>query len=138
MRNLLALAIVVLGLSSCDTRRRSLFQPAPSVVGTYTMRSVNDKVLPFPLSTIGTATKSLSSDTLALRTDGTLRRVSVYTTNDVNTSVPPIISSLLAAGTYTLSGTTIAVAGGVGPFTGSYSGGTLTLSEPGFIYVYQR
>ena len=139
MRNLLALIIIAVGISACDTRRQSsLFQPAPSIVGTYTLRSVNAQLLPFAISTAGTTTTSVQSDTMALRSDNTLRHVTVFITNDLNSSVKPVISTQLEAGTFTLAGTTISLGGGVANIAGTYSGGTLTLNGTRYVYVYQR
>jgi hypothetical protein len=137
MRKLLLFALVT-GLVACDTRRGGVFTPAPTVVGTYTLRTINDKPLPVTTSTIGTATEQLTSDTLALKTDGTLRRVTVYTTTDPSSSSSPTVDPVLAGGTYTVTGTTITVVAGSNTIVGTYSGGTLTLNEASTIYVYQR
>jgi hypothetical protein len=137
MRKLLLLALVI-GLTACETRRGSLFSPAPSVVGTYTLRTLDDKGLPIPISTAGTVTRSLTSDTLALKSDNTLRQSTVYTTTDASSTAAPAVSSVLAGGSYALSGTSITLSVGSTAILGTYSGGTLTLKIGNSTYVYQR
>ena len=137
MRKLLLLALVT-GLTACETRRGSLFTPAPSVVGTYTLRTLDDKGLPIAVNTTGTVTRSLSSDTLALKSDNTLREATVYSTADAASGAAPTVSSVLTGGSYTLSGTSITLTIGGTPLLGTYSGGTLTLKTTTNTYVYQR
>jgi hypothetical protein len=137
MRKLLLLALVT-GLTACETRRGSLFSPAPSVVGTYTLRTLDDKGLPLAVSTVGTVTRALTSDTLALKSDNTLREATVYTTTDAASTAAPTVSSVLTGGSYTLSGTSITLTIGTALVLGTYSGGTLTLKTATSTYVYQR
>jgi hypothetical protein len=106
-----------------------------TIVGTYSLRTVNGAGLPYVIAQAGADKDELIDDAFTLNEGGTwtesghLRstRSGVVTTQ-----------SVVASGTYTRTGTAITLTDGSESTSGTVSAGTLTISDQGVSAVYVR
>lgn len=132
MRKLLVLLSLV-AAAACGDSATS----AASVAGTYNLQTVNGSPLPFLEQPSGPKIELLSEQ-LVLTSSGT------FTITDQERTTPtggsPSTQTLTFSGTYTLSGNTatFVVTNTPGTTIGTFSGSILTISERGFLAVYQK
>jgi len=133
MRRFVALLVLTTALAcGGDSSTTPVDVPVP---GTYTLRTVNRKPLPFTVIKNDSVTFDITSDAFTLNDDRTFTRAGTSRTNfkgDVTTDV------IADTGTYVLSGTKITVISVNGSTDGTIGGGTLTLANDAVSAVYQK
>ena len=110
--------------------------PDDSVAGTYSLRTVNGSNLPFIVLQVGADKLELTADVLTLTDAGSFTQI---TTFRVTEGGQVTTSTVADAGSYTRTGTAIsATFNSGGTATGTISGGTITVAQDGFSYVYRK
>ena len=107
-----------------------------SIVGSYTLRTINGQNLPFTTLSSGLNKAEVLSSSLSLNTDGTFREErSVRRTH----SGVPVTEPETKFGTYTStsSGVTFRATTGA-QVSGTRSGGSITFVDEGLTFVYGR
>src|SRR5687768_7635136 len=107
-----------------------------SIVGSYTLRTINGQNLPYTTLSAGVNTAEVLSSSLSLNTDGTFREErSVRRTHQG----VPVTEAEMKFGTYTStgSGVTFSVTTGA-QVSGKRGGGSITFVEEGFTFVFVR
>jgi hypothetical protein len=137
MRRLISVLLAV-GLVACGGDSTS---PAPSIAGTWSLKTVNGAALPYVILASGTTKIELVSDVFTITANDASSGAFTQLTTIRSTQNGQVTSqSIPDAGTYTLNGTAVTFRfnsdGSVG--TGSWSGNTITATEEGFAEVYQR
>ena len=133
MRRLFAvLALATLAACGSDS---SINPNNDAVEGVYSLRTVNGQPLPYTVQQNGT-TIVLTSDVLTVSNDGSWNETIAYrlsqngqTTNEADAD----------AGSWSRSGDIMTFTStAVGNFSGTYSKGTVTFDDPGFVAVFKR
>ena len=113
--------------------------PVATIAGTYDLKTVNSAALPFVALDDASGKFEILADTYNLSEDGT------YTNpTQLRITYPgsaPSVEVLTSTGTYTRSGSSITLTSSDDPtdkITGTIASGTMTLTSPGFVLVYQR
>lgn len=134
MRRLIPLvALAVAVACGSDSTTQPTFA---SLAGTWTLQSVNGSPLPFTISQSGTDKEELLSDVITASPNGTYTEVAQFRTTINGQST---VSTENDTGTFTLNGTAITVTGNLtGVNNGAVSGNTITLTEEGFVWVFQK
>jgi hypothetical protein len=135
MRRLVCLALAFAALACGDDETTAPTQA--SVAGTWTLQTVNGSPLPFTIAT-SPAKLEVLSYVVNVSANGTWTssqqiRTTFGTTVTTNTNTD--------GGTYTLSGNNVAIisnTAGSTVQTGVINGNTLTLTQSGFIFVFQK
>ena len=111
--------------------------PDDSVVGTYTLRTVNGATLPAVVGTEQGVTVSVTAGGLTLRADRTFSATT--TARGVGAGTDATVTAT-GAGTYTVSGNAVTLvdASSNARLTGSYANGSVTMAQDGFVSVYTR
>ncbi len=107
------------------------------ISGNYTLRTVNGSALPFSIQS-GTTTLTVLSDALTVGSNGTWSEVTSYrqTVNGQTTT-----GTGTDGGTWVRAGSQVSLhssAGSAGDYNGTYSSGTLTLTNAGLVNVFSR
>ena len=127
----LAAALTIGLLSACGSTEPS------SVAGSYTLESVNGQPIPYT-SVVGSVRTTITSGLFIVSPKGEWSRLTdgTQTVSGARTSTFPT----LAQGTWTGSGSTLSFISSTAPFqfTATVSGGTLTYSDGGTVFVYRR
>lgn len=135
MRRLLA-GLVMLAVVACGGSDSGTGPTATSVVGNWTLSTVNGTALPYLLIGSGANKSELTSGSL------TVSSTSYTITFGLRTTANGVVStsSSADAGTVAITGTAITLRSTVDgtTITGGASGNTLTLSESGGVYVFTR
>jgi hypothetical protein len=118
--------IVTLAAAFAAGCSNSSTSPSGSIVGTYTLQTINGSTLPYTVS----STRAISSEQLSLNNDGTYNDVSRYTDG----------SSFTEVGYYTQYNNAITFNDQTDNLTyqGSVSGNVLTEISNGFTAAYQK
>jgi hypothetical protein len=139
MRRLLAIVLAAT-LTACGGDSTS---PAPSIAGTWSLKTINGAALPFVIVASGTDKQELVSDVFTVTAnDASSGAFTQLTTVRFTQNGQVTTQTFPDAGTYTLNGTAVTFRfnsdGSVG--TGSWSGNTITVTdtEDGLALVYQR
>jgi hypothetical protein len=129
-------AVLVLAVA-CGASDAGTAPTSSSVVGTWTLQSVNGSALPFVVSQTGANKLELVSDVVSATASGTFTQ-STTIRNTTNGQVTT--QSVPDAGSYSLNGTAVTFQfnsdNSVG--TGSLNGNTMTVAQDGFAYIYKR
>jgi hypothetical protein len=134
MRRFAALLVLTTALACGGDSSTSSSIDVP-VPGTYTLRMVNRKSLPFTVIKNDSVTFDITSDAYTLNEDRSFTEAGTTRTNfkgDVTTNV------LADTGSYVLSGTKITLISAKGSTDGTIGGGTLTLANDAVLAVYQK
>lgn len=131
-RAFLPLLICFVVLSCSDST-----SPEGGVLGTWRLRTVDGKELPFTLVEPGVDKLEVTAETITLLASG---RVTMVTTFRVTDGGSVSSESVPDAGTYTVSGSTVTFrfdSDGSTP-TAIINGDTMTLGDIGLTFVYLR
>jgi hypothetical protein len=112
--------------------------PGETVVGEYTLRTINGTALPVVIGREQGVTVSALSGTMSLRAD---RTFSASVTARGVSAGSDVTSTFTSVGTYTVNGsalTLLATGTENARLTGSYANGRVTMTEDGFVSVYTR
>jgi hypothetical protein len=112
--------------------------PGASVVGTYSLQTVNSKALPYVAYDDGTEKIEVLSDSYTLTATGTYTNETVVRTTIGGT---PTTDTYSYDGTYTQSGNTVTLTDSQDPtdvVSATVSGSTFTISVQGLVLVYTR
>ena len=121
MRRILVLAMAAT-LAACNADST---QPSGTIIGTYSLRTINGSTLPYTFS----SGLTLSSDVLSLNSDGSFQDVSTYTNG----------SQSVETGFWANNNGFVEFTDNTGfSFEGSVSGDVLTENVSGFTQAYQR
>ncbi len=132
MRKFIA-AFAFLTLSACGGD--SSTNPSASIVGTYTLQSINGAPLPFIAQAAAPRIEVLSGQAV-INVGGTYTASNVYRTTSGSTVSTTTDND---AGTYTTSGTAVAFTSKDGSVsTGTIGTGTVTVAEGGFSFLYKK
>lgn len=108
-----------------------------SVAGTWTLQSINGTNLPFVFAQTGANKAEITADVLTVTSSGSFTQI---TTVRITENGQVTTQTVPDAGSYVLNGTNVTFQfqsdGSIG--TGTVSGGTLTVSTPGFSYIYKK
>ena len=142
MRKLVAFLLVVT-VAACDSRiGPSFVAPLPTIVGTYTLRTVNGNPLPTVIDQTLGSTTTVTADTITFSTDASVRRA--FTLIVATPPAAPVTRVSVKTGSYTASAGNVTVtlptdAGGVLTLTGTYTpGSSVTLNATGVVMVYAK
>ena len=132
------LMVLYVFATACGGGKDSPTQPTPaSVAGTWNLQSMNGTALPFVIAQTGANKTELTADVLTVVAGGSFTQMTTIRTTlngQVTTQTIP------DAGAYVLNGTNVTFQfisdGSIG--TGTVSGTTLTVSTPGFSYIYRK
>lgn len=107
-----------------------------SIVGSYTLRTINGQNLPYTTLSGGVNSAEVLSSSLSLNTDGTFREERSVRRTHAGVSVT---EAEMQFGTYTStsSGVTFLTTTGA-QVSGTRGGGSITFVEAGFTFVYVR
>jgi hypothetical protein len=139
MRRTAFVATMILAILSAAGCGGDSTSPATqSIVGSWTLQSVNGSPLPFIVQQTGTDKLELLSDVIVISGTGSFTQTTSVrtTTNGVPTTQP-----VADAGSYTLNGSAITLHFNSDGFTGtaSWSGNTITTTTAeGLALVYKR
>ena len=141
MRRLIPLVTLAVALA-CGSESTTSPAPAP-LAGTWSLHSVNDSVLPFTIKQTATLKVELLSDVLKATSNGTYSEIFQLRTTNAGQAGSTVSNS--NAGTFTLSGTSVALSSlcvsslcQVENVSGTLSGDTLTLTEPGYVWLFTK
>lgn len=134
MRRLVALLAFTTALACGGDSSTSAQQDVP-VPGTYTLRMVNRRPLPFTVVKNDSVTFDIMSDAFTLNEDRSWTEAGTSRTNFKGAVTTDTIAN---SGTYVLSGTKITMIGVDGSTDGTIGGGTLTLTNDAVLAVYQK
>lgn len=139
MRKILisTIAATVIAIAGCGGGDSTA--PTATVAGTYDLKTVNSAVLPFLAQNDASGKIEVLADTYNLTENGTY-------TNPTQVRItfpgsPPSVEVLTSNGTWTSSGNSITLTSSDDPtdkVSGAIASGTMTLTAPGFVLVYQR
>ena len=113
--------------------------PAPSINGTYALKTVNSSPLPYALPDDGTGKVEIVADSYSLAADGkytSVTQIRVTPTGGATTDL-----TVDSKGTFTRSGNSVTLTDADDPtnvITATVDGTNLTISVDGFVLVYQR
>ena len=134
MMNRRAFVVLALVLAACGSDAST--EPA-SVVGTWSLQTVNGSPLPFVAAQSGSDKAEIMGDTIKISAAGSFIE---STTIRTTLSGVATIQTLADTGTYKVSGSTLTLSstadGSSG--TGTWSGNTITATIEGFSFVYKR
>jgi hypothetical protein len=134
MRRLLSFALVFAAIACGSDDSTTPTQS--SVAGTWTLQTINGSALPFTLS--ASPQIELLSYVVTATSNGTWTS-SQQTRTTIGTQVTTTTTN--DAGTYTLSGNNVAILSNTAGSTaqaGTISGNTLTLTQSGLTFVFQK
>ena len=134
MRKLLAvLALVAVAACGGDSGTNP---NSDSIEGTYSLRTINGSPLPFTVQS-GTYSYTIKTDVITIASNGSWTETYTYTetANGQTTN-----GSDVDGGTWVRAGNVVNLASnfGTGGYSMTYSNGSLTVSESGFVGVYTR
>ena len=133
MRRLLAALalVVVLPLSACD-----LTGPSDTIHGTYKLRTVDGRTLPWLAIRAGADRIEIASGQVTLNEDGTYQDVTIYTVTENGATHP---ETERYEGTFAKSAVGAILRPKSGqPYTAAIVGTKMTQEFGGFQYVYQK
>jgi hypothetical protein len=132
MRRLIA-SLALFAFTACSKDPAS---PSTSVVGAYTLQTVNGSGLPFVVQAAGPRIEVVS-ETLVLNAAGAFDAATVLRTTNGTTVTTTTDNE---AGTYSIAGTTATFrdSGGAVEATGTIGGGKLTLTQEGLALVFVK
>lgn len=134
MRKLFSLVVLMLVfLGACDDSGTG---PDNSVHGTYTLDTVNGNKVPFAIVQIGNDKLEIMSGSVTINADGTFSgRTTLRTTEEGRTTT----EEESFTGTYTNTNNSFTFRTSDGDtYSGSVTGGSLTLIVEGFTLVYRK
>jgi hypothetical protein len=133
MMNRRAFLVLSFVLAACGSD--SSTEPS-SIVGTWTLQTINGSPLPFVVAQSGSDKEEVLSEVVTLSAGGTFTESS---TLRLTVSGTVTTQSFPETGTYTVSGSTLTLRSSDGSTgTATWSGNTLTGSAEGFVFVYKR
>jgi hypothetical protein len=128
---------ILLAAVACGGSDSPTAPTSASVAGTWNLQSINGSALPFVIAQTGANKAEVLSDVLSVVATGSFTQITT-----LRTTVNGVVTTQSAAdaGSYSLNGTaatfTFNSDGSVG--TGQVSGGTLTVTTTGLVYVYKK
>lgn len=135
MRHTLIMLLLVIGCTPATEPAPT----APAVVGTWTVRSINDSTLPYVWAETLTDTHRIKAESLVFHPTGTFRQVSVSGVLSHPTMFEVIESTATRTGSYSVAGDTVTLSmtGGV-VWSGTRSGNRLTMVKMGRAFAYEH
>lgn len=128
-------AVAMLGILACGSSTES--SQATSVVGTWSLQTINGTPLPFVIQQTGANTEQITSDVYRLVAGGVFTQMTGkrFTINGVVTT-----QSVPDAGIYVVNGNAVTVQynSDGSRATAVWSGDTMTIAGGGFVSVYTR
>ena len=110
--------------------------PDEDITGSYTLRTINGKNLPYTTLAAGANTAEVLSSSLSLNTDGTFREERSVRRTHLGVS---ITEPEMKFGTYTSTGSGVTFSATAGTqVSGKRGSGSITFVEEGFAFVYVR
>lgn len=107
-----------------------------SVVGSYTLRTINGQSLPYTTLSAGVNRAEVLSSSLSLNPDGTFREERSVRRTHAGVSVTEADAKF---GTYTSTGAGLTFRATTGTqASGTRGGGSITFADEGFTFVYGR
>ncbi len=126
----LTVALAVSLLTGCGDATGS-----EAIAANYTLQTINGQNLPFVLAQVVVDKVEVTAGSVRLNSDNTFSTsVTVATTESGATTS----ETTTVTGTYTLNGTTLTFTSEEDTFGGSITGNTLTISDEGVTFVYQK
>jgi hypothetical protein len=112
-------------------------ESTPSIVGTWSLRTLNGSNLPFMIAQDGSFKIEIVSDILTVAAGSTFTEIRTLRSSDDGAAATEEYSD---AGSYSISGKAVIFTfqSGSLPFKGTLNGHTLTLVLDGQQYVYQK
>lgn len=128
-------AICVIALVGCG-KDAVLGVETNTVIGSYTLRTINGSDLPYTIQRIGADSTQVLNETLVLATGGIF---SITGASRVTASGVTTTESYSLDGTYTVDTRDLILTfSDGGRESGTVSGGTVTLASSGFTLVYRK
>ena len=129
--------LLVLAALTVSCGGDSTTQPtATSIVGTWSLQTINGAALPFIISQSGADKLEVISDVATVDSHGAYTEVTQLRTT-VNGQAKA--EAFTDVGTYTVSGNAVTLKSSDGSsVTASLSGNTFTISAGAFVYVYKK
>ena len=129
----IATAVVVCGIIACGA---STSPDLTSSAGNYSLRSINDSVLPFTVQTRADYRLEITSDTIRMALNGEFTDVTHYRETS-GTAIGYPADSL--GGAWTIQGQTVLFTATTGDiFNGNLSGSTLTIIGSAYKAIYSK
>jgi hypothetical protein len=130
----MVLALSAVSLLACGDSSGPEFS---SAVGTWNLATVNGSALPFTVALSQNYQLELLGDVFVASENGTYTESATLRETENGTATT---TTEQTNGTWTQSGNTVTVteSGGAGTATATISGNTITLSQAGFVSVYNR
>lgn len=129
----LLLSIVILVVTSCDNGVTGI----TTVVGNWTLRTVNGSALPYTITSSGGNKTEIIDDTIILY-EGFTFAETIHTRVTQNGQVSTVTTG--ETGSYSLFGTSVTLTGNSGALArrGLIDGNTMTIVENGVVSAYKK
>ncbi len=126
----LTVALAVSLLTGCGDATGS-----EAIASDFTLQTINGQNLPFVLAQVVVDNVEITAGSVRLNSDNTFSTSLTVATTEGGATAS---ETTTVTGTYTLNGTTLAFTSEEDTFSGSITGNTLTISDEGVTFVYQK